>query len=267
MRNRVSIRDKVLTILSDGKPRSAKDIVASVGLEEFRIWNGLSYWWKRGLLLRSQKPTFEAIELFKGRGGIKRNTRTYYLYVLKPPEKTSLHLQGQKFIPFKKEYLDVRGARETSKAKLVVNFLKENSDRAFFSVEIVKALADRGVKSRDIMATVRRYERSVYVRGYRTEQGQTPFRQGYILTWIDLDKPREQAIEEAIKRTDTILENQHSTNAVIERVHLIRDQILEATKLRGIVSFEFIQNKLDCSLYEAENLSLGLFRFIQTLEK
>jgi hypothetical protein len=39
---------------------------------------------------------------------------------------------------------------------------------------------------------------------------------------------------------------------VIERIHLIRDQILEATKLRDLVSFDFIQNKLDCSLYEAE---------------
>ena len=33
---------------------------------------------------------------------------------------------------------------------------------------------------------------------------------------------------------------------------MIRDQILEATKLRDLVSFEFIQNKLNCSLYEAE---------------
>ncbi len=37
---------------------------------------------------------------------------------------------------------------------------------------------------------------------------------------------------------------------MIERIHLIRDQILEATKLRDLVSFEYIQSKLDCSPYE-----------------
>ncbi len=61
MANRVSIKNRVFTVLSDGKPKSAKDVVASVGMKEYRIWNGLSYWWKRGLLLRSEKPTFESI--------------------------------------------------------------------------------------------------------------------------------------------------------------------------------------------------------------
>jgi hypothetical protein len=81
---------------------------------------------------------------------------------------------------------------------------------------------------------------------------QTPFKDGYILTWIDLSKPREQAIEEAIQKTNTVLDSKASTSPVIERIHLIRDQILEATKLKDLASFEFIQNKLNCSTYEAE---------------
>jgi len=253
VRNRTSLKDRVFTVLSDGKPRSSKEVAASVGMKEFRIWNGLSYWWKRGLLLRSDKPTFDSIEVFRGRGGLTKNTRTYYLYVLRPDESVSLQIQGSKFVSYKKEYLDARGARETSKARLVLSFLKENSDRAFFSIEIAKTLTDKGMKIRDVMATVRRYENLVYVRGYRTEEGQTPFRNGYILTWIAQEKSREQAIEEAVKRTNAVLENQHSTSPVIERIHLIRDQILEATKLRDLVSFEFIQKKLGCSLYETEN--------------
>jgi hypothetical protein len=83
MGSRTSIKHSVFTVLSDGKPK-AKDVVASVSMKEYRIWNGLSYWWKKGLLLRSEKPTFESTEVFRGRGGLTRNTRAYYLYVLKP---------------------------------------------------------------------------------------------------------------------------------------------------------------------------------------
>ena len=269
MANRVSIKNRVFTVLSDGKPKSAKDVVASVGMKEYRIWNGLSYWWKKGLLLRSEKPTFESIKVFRGRGGLTKNTRTYYLYVLRPDGEMSLQIQGRKFVSYKKEYLDARGARETSKAKLILSFLKENNDRAFFSTEIVKALADKGVKIRDIMATVRRYESLVYVRGYRTEQGQTPFKEGYILTCIDQDKPREQALEEAIQKTNKILNRKSSTSPIIERIHLVRDMIIESTKLKDLASFSYLGNELGCSEHElrqAVNRVLQLYPDIREVK-
>jgi hypothetical protein len=104
------------------------------------------------------------------------------------------------------------------------------------------------------MSSVRRLEKKgmVYVRGYRMHDKQTPFKDGYLLTWIDIGKSREQAIEEAIKKTSTALDSMSSTNPVIERIHLIRDLVIEATKLRDLASSEFIHNKLDCSVYEAE---------------
>jgi hypothetical protein len=119
---------------------------------------------------------------------------------------------------------------------------------------LVEALKDKGVKPGDIMSNVRRFERNgfVYVRGYRMHDKQTPFKDGYLLTWIGLGRPREQSIEEAIKKTNAVLDSKASTSPIIERIHLIRDQILEATKLRDLVNFEFIQNKLSCSPYEAE---------------
>jgi hypothetical protein len=245
-------RDKLVAALKDGNPKSAREIVVSTGLIEHRVWDALYYWWKKGLLLRSENPTFESIKVFRGRGGLRRNTRSYYLYVLKPEGRETLHMNGQEFVPYKKEYLDARSARESSKAKLIMSFLKENRDRAFFSVEISKVLADRGVKIRDIMSTVRRYESLVYVRGYRTEQRQTPFKEGYILTWIDQDEPREQAIEEAIQRTDKVLAKRSSTNPIVERIHSIRDIVIESTKLRDIVSSTYLKHELGCSEYELQ---------------
>ncbi len=70
-------------------------------------------------------------------------------------------------------------------------------------------------------------------------------------TWIDSDKPREKGIEEAVQRTSKALE-ERSSSPVIERIYFIRDQIIEATKLKDLISFDFIQNKLGCSEHEAE---------------
>ncbi len=38
----------------------------------------------------------------------------------------------------------------------------------------------------------------------------------------------------------------------MQRIHIIRDQIIEASKLNDLVGFEFLQNKLACSEYELE---------------
>lgn len=69
----------------------------------------------------------------------------------------------------------------------------------FFSKEVAEALKDKGVRPSDVMGNIRRFERKglVYVRGYRSHDGQMPFKEGYLLTWIDQDKPREKAIGEA----------------------------------------------------------------------
>jgi hypothetical protein len=232
MNKRAPLRATLLKVLSENKPLSAKEIVKASGINEKHVWDALYYYWMMGLLLRAEKPVFENQANFKGRGGLTRNTRSYYLYMLKPEGKDSIFILGQRFVPFKKKYLDIRGSRDTSKARMVFEFLRDNSEKAFFSTDIAKNLEKKGVLVRDVMGTVRRYESSIYVRGYRTDQRQTPFKEGFLLTWLDQNKPREQAIEEAIQRTDNVLAGRNSTNPLIERVHLIRDMIIEATKLK-----------------------------------
>lgn len=230
--SKVSLRDSLIRELGENRPMSAREISKSTGIAEKKIWDGLSYWWKMGLILRSDKPIFENREIFRGRRGMSRNTRSYYLYLLNNQGKGAIYFQGQKFVPYNEEYLDIRGQRKTSKAQLIINFLMEHSDRAFFSTQIAKSLEKSKVCVRDVMGTVRRHEREVYVRGYRTNQRQTPFKEGFLLTWINQDKPREQAIEDAISKTDRALTNRDSTNPVFERIHLIRDLIIESTKLK-----------------------------------
>lgn len=233
------------------------------------MWDGLYYWWKKGWLLRSAEPLYESAEVFKGRRGMRRNTRAYYEYLLAPDGETQVQRNGRKYVSYQKQYLDPRGARELSKAQLILDFLAEHPENAYFSTEIADALAERGVKIRDVMATIRRYERFVYVRGYRTNQRQTPFKEGFLLTWIDQEAPREHAIEVAIQRTDQVLAHRSSRSPVIERIHRVSDQILEASKLKQLVGFPYLQNTLGCTKYElnkAVQRALQLYPNLQEIK-
>jgi hypothetical protein len=175
--------------------------------------------------------------------------------MLKPDGVVDVVVEGRRYVGFSEEYLDPRGGGGISKAQRVLGFLKENRDRAFFSKDIVEALAEHGVKTRDVMANVRRYERRglVYVRGYKTDETETPFKRGYLLTWLDPDKPRRQAIAEAIGRTDAALEGRASSSPLMESVHRIRDIILEHSQLRKLVGPTYIGNQLGCSQHELEH--------------
>jgi hypothetical protein len=247
--------DKIMRLFKDGRPRSSREVAMATGLSMGAVWGALNDYWRKGLLLRTEKPIYEASAVFKGRAGVRKNTRSYYLYVLRPKGRRSLLLDGHRFVSYHEKYLDIRGSRGRSKAQLILDFLRENSDRAFFSTEIVKALKHDGVVVRDVMSNLRRYEKKglVYIRGYRSHVGQTPFKEGYLITWIDQGKDREKAIAEAVERTNKALAERASTSPIVERVHRIRDEIIAATKLKELVSFNYLWNRLGCSEYEAEH--------------
>jgi hypothetical protein len=138
-----------------------------------------------------------------------------------------LSIKWVRFVRFDESKLDYKGLG-VSKAKLILDFLAGHIDRAFFSIEVAEALKDRGVRTSDVMSDIRRFERKglVYVRGYRSHDRQTSFKEGYALTWINQDKPREEAIGEAVKRTDKALAGRSSTYPIIESIHRIQDMVL-----------------------------------------
>jgi len=244
--------------MADGRPKSNRDIVNLTGISA--ACNALRRCWERGFLLRTEKPLYEFERVFKGRSGLSYNTRPFHLYILRPKDKDEVLLGGHRFVGYSKKYLDIRGkkTRGGSKAQLILSFLQKNRNKAWFSTDIVRTLKDHGIRRSDVMSNVRRFEKNglVYVRGYRTDEGQTPFREGYVITYVDHNKPRETALEEAIQRTSIALEGKASTNPLVQRVHQIRDLVFEATKLRDLVSFNYIIEKLGCTEHEA-NLALS----------
>jgi hypothetical protein len=103
------------------------------------------------------------------------------------------------------------------------------------------------------MASIRLLEQRslVYVRGYQTGVKATPFKQGYLTTWIDPSKPREAALREAVDRTTEALEDEYAISPIIARIHRIKDHVIAASHLRELVSYRNIVDKLGCTEHEA----------------
>lgn len=259
----------ILSILGDGKPKASVEIARLAGLKPNVTWTALTRCWRRNLILRSEKQLKECSRIFRGRRGISRNFRSFYLYTLKPENITSLAVEGIKFVGYEKNHKTVN--LESSKAKSILNFLRVNAQNAYFSTDIVKALAHVGVKPSDVMSNVRRWEKRglVLVRGYRLDDKQTPFREGYLITWMDAVKSREDAIKDAIEKTEHALVKKETTNPTIQRVHRFRDLVLGSSSLRELVSFAFVCESLDSSKYEAEvaiNRALQLYSDLKEIK-
>ncbi|MGB9693583.1 MAG: hypothetical protein ACPLYF_01930, partial [Fervidobacterium sp.] len=228
------------------------EIVMLTGLKPNVVWAALRRYWHKNLILRSRTPLRERLRIFRGRGGISRNLRSYHLYTLKPENVDSFAIGSIEFVSYKvsKQYFN----NDVNKASSILHFLRDNAQRAYFTTEVVKALSGNGVKPCDVMSNIRRWEKKglVFVRGYRLDDRQTPFKEGYLVVFVDPSKSREEAIKEAVEKTEKALAEKESTNPTIQRIHRIRDLILESSRLREIVSFAYICDSLACSKYEAE---------------
>ncbi len=197
-------------------------MIDETGFSYSSVGSALNRLWTKGLLLRTEEPIHRFARRFRGRAGVGQNVRSFYLYVLAPNGKEEVFLEGRKFVKREDEYVDRRGTRVDSKSQLILEFIKENSDHSFYSTEIVEALKDRGVKPSDVTANVRKtFEKEglLYVKGYRSGTRETPFAEGYLKTWMDQARPREEAIIEAVQKTDDKLAEKASASPTVERIH------------------------------------------------
>lgn len=163
-----STKEKILPLLREKGPMSHRKVVKCTGLSNPSVWIGLRRYWRKGLILRTEEPIRESFQSFHGRLGLKRNLRSYHLYALRPENEDFLIIGGKRFVRYNKGHLDKVSGK--SKAQRILDFLKENRERAWYSTEIYEKLRNMGVTHSDIMATVRRYEKKsmLYVRGYQS---------------------------------------------------------------------------------------------------
>ena len=233
---------------------SSRQIGHEICLGKFALWEALRRCWIKGLVLRSERPFYEPERLNKGRAGRSRNLRPFHLYALRPEGVERLDHKGTKLVAYSESVRDVRGGNGGSKSKRILDFLKSHGDDAYYSREIADSLKVYGVRAGDVMGNLRRYEQKgqVYVRGYRGHDHRSPFKEGYLITWMKEGVDRDNALAAAVDRTNKRLANRESTNAVIQRVQRVRDLILESSKLRDLASFSYLQTGLWCSDKEAE---------------
>jgi hypothetical protein len=119
---------KIIRVLSLDSPKTRRQIVQETRLDEKQVDSALFRLRKAGKILRSKEPVRETERIFKGRGGVSSNLRNYYLYVLSPRKKAQLQIGNAVFIRCE---IKKREKRKISKAKIVLNFLREHKGQAF----------------------------------------------------------------------------------------------------------------------------------------
>jgi DNA-binding MarR family transcriptional regulator len=222
---------------------SLRDVYDALEEEPNRVDECLRRLWKKGFVLRTREPSFEFETCSRGRAGVSGYTRAINYYGVNNGDELPAD-----FVKYDERKKDGRSRDVESKANRILDYLINIKEKAIYSNDIVKAL---GVKSCDIMANVRRFEKKglVYVRGYQTHDGRSPFRKGFLLTFIDQDKPRDTSIREAFERTDKMLLENPTSNTIHERVRLIRDQLLTTNEL---LSLSYFKSILGCDVDSAK---------------
>jgi hypothetical protein len=148
-------RDSLLELMNDGKPRSIRDVAEQIHLTARAAESVCYRCWKAGLLLRTAMTLREKNSKFAGRAGHRYNTRSYHLFLLQSGFSDEKQADGSRFLSFSKTPKIVK----TNKSQLILSFLKENPDRAFYTSEIAKLLKDKGITIRDVATGLRRYDR------------------------------------------------------------------------------------------------------------
>jgi len=233
---------RVLQFLSSNGAASLREVADGIGERVGLVGHCLRRLWKKELILRTREPVFKFENCHKGRAGLVGHTRAVNRYVLNDCDA------GAVYVKYDKRMKDGRSKGIVSKAKMVLDFLRKNKDQAFYSVDIVKELK---IRSSDVMANVRRYEKKglVFVRGYQSHDQRSPFKKGFILTWIDQSLPRDKAIREAFERTNRVLLENPTSNTIHERIRLIRDQLLTTNEL---LSMSYLRSILHCDIDQAK---------------
>ena len=144
---------------------------------------------------------------------------------------------GQKYVAYRRR-------EGKSLYQTIVSYVREElRDKAAFTttvrIDLEKRLGIRMSQSM-IMSVVDRYRREVYVRGYQSPHRMTPFEQGFAVTWLDPNLPREQALTEAKERTDRLLQGEQTTSPLFQRVHSIFDIVTDVGLKRDIASQIYI---------------------------
>jgi DNA-binding transcriptional ArsR family regulator len=241
---RSTIRSQVMRLLDDGQPRSIRQLAPELGMTEEQVYTAIYTLYKRGGVLRTEKPhapvTVRKWERPPG----------HHLWTVSPDGEKDCIIGGEKYVGYKK-----RDGKSLSQH--IMDYVREHlCDKAAFTTQVRKDLEESlGVKvlQSTLMSVLSNHRhREVYLRGYQGAERMTPFEQGFAVTWLDSNLPREQSLAEAKERTDKFLQDKQTTSPLFQRVHSIFDIVTDVSLKRDIASQIFIMSELSCSRHQLE---------------
>jgi len=234
------------------RPRTAREIIVSLKISPKKGYDLLRYMFRKGYILRSQKPVFIRNSKSGGRGrGTISNTRIVYFYTVPDtPSQKKKQVQGVTFVRYDPNIHD----KKISKSKLIADFLESHKTQAFFAREITDALKEKGITNVDVSCTLRRLEQKgkILRRGFRTHDREIPFLKGFLVTWIDQNKNLVLAMEEAENRIRARISDNSSDNVTWRRIMQIYQICKSFSQDKKIVSYDFLLSKLSCSKWQLD---------------
>jgi len=239
-----TIQSRIMRLLSNEAPRSIKEIATELRLSEESTYNAAYLLYKRGALFRSEKRG--AQQNANGLAG----EPAHHLWVPRSNGEAKCIVRAESFISHKP-----REGKSTSQS--IIEYVRQHlRDRAAFTTDLRKDLEEQlGAKILQsmVMYVLGRYRhREVYVRGYQSADKMTPFEQGFAVTWIDPNLPREQALAQAKERTDKLLQDEQTTSPLFQRVHSIYDIVTDVSLKRDIAGQIYVMSELGCSRHQLE---------------
>jgi len=235
---------RVMRLLDDGHPRNIKQIAQELNVAEKNVHNPVHVLYARGGILRTEKPhTPESARKWE-----KLPPR--YLWTISPDGEKDATIGGEKYIAYKKR-------EGKSLSQHIIEYVTTHlRDKAAFTTQVRKDLEESlGVRvlQTTVMCVLSNHRhREVYIRGYQGAERMTPFEQGYAVTWLDSNLPREQGLAEAKERTDKFLQDKQTTSPLFQRVHNIFDIVTDVSLKRDIASQIFIISEVGCSRHQLE---------------
>jgi hypothetical protein len=181
-----TFRSQVMRLLDDGHLRTIRQIAQELSVRERIVYNAVYTLYERGGIIRTEKPqTPENARKWE-------RPRPRHLWTISREGDKDTIIGGVKYVAY--------GKREgKSLSQHIIDYVREHlRDRAAFTTQVREDLEKRlGVEVLQSMVTciLSKYRhREVYLRGYQGAERMTPFEQGFTVTWLDPNLPREQAL-------------------------------------------------------------------------
>jgi predicted DNA-binding transcriptional regulator len=194
-----TVRSQVMRLLDDGQPRAIRQLAQELGMSEERVYNSVYLLYKCGAVLRTEKAQAQE----SARRWEKKPA--HHLWTVSPDGEKDTIIAGQKYVGHRK-----RNGKTISQQ--IIGYVREHlHDKAAFTTQLRKDLEKQlgaSVLQSMVMCVLSKHRREVYIRGYQGAERMTPFAEGFAVTWLDPNLPREQGLVEAKERTDKFLQGE-----------------------------------------------------------